>query len=316
MSTTVTLATGCKMPLMGLGTLLAGSEELKNAVETAIDIGYRHIDTAFAYFNEKDIGEALKKVISSGKVKRSDLFITTKLHVQFLHKEDVMPKIKEQLKDLQLDYVDLYLVHGCLGVQKMDGNPFPMKDGKALFDVVDHMETWSAMEEVYKAGLAKNIGLSNYSLSQLKNVCEKATIKPHMLQCECHIYWPQTELYEFCKANNIGMTSYGTMGSPGKKGHGFQDESQPVLMEDPVVVKLTKKYNKSGAQILLRWAVQRNICVIPKSTNAQRLKDNFNIFDFTLSDADFKELSDIKIRRRMYNVSMYHGHPQFPADDF
>jgi aldehyde reductase len=315
----VRLSTGAKMPLIGLGTLHSTSEELKRAVETAIDVGYRHIDTAYVYFNEKPIGEALQNAFNSGKVKRSEMFITTKLHVQFLHKADVLDKLREQLDNLQLDYVDLYLIHGCGGVKKSaDGNPFPIEDGHVAYDIVDHMETWGQMEEAYKLGLAKHIGISNFSVSQIQKLYDHATVKPHNLQCELHAYWPQNELYKLCNRLSIGMTSYGSIGGgrPDQKTATFKHETPPpVLSQDPTVVRIAQKYKKTPSQILLRWVTQRGICVIPKSTNATRIKENFEILDFTLSDNDFEILSNLPTRQRLYNHSAFSGHPQFPKGD-
>jgi len=155
------------MPAIGLGTWQSKPGEIAVAVEAAIESGYRMIDTAFVYGNEKEIGETLAKLFKKGVVKREELFITTKLHMQYLHKEDVEPLLRKQLQLLQLDYVDLYLIHGPCGLKKVEGKLFPFLNGKVEADPVDHMETWGAMEEVYKKGLTKSIGLSNFSLSQI-----------------------------------------------------------------------------------------------------------------------------------------------------
>jgi len=314
----VRLATGAKMPLIGLGTLHSTADELKRAVLAAIDIGYRHIDTAKVYFNEKAIGEALQIAFQSGKVKRSEMFITTKLHVQYLHKEDVLPQLREQLKALQLDYVDLYLIHAPGGVQKSDnGHPFPMVDGKVIADVVDHMETWREMEEAHKLGLAKHIGISNYGATQIQHLYDHASVKPHCLQCQLHAYLPQHELYQLCNRLSITMISYGTIGGgPRPETSEFKwDVPPPVLSQDPTVVKIAERYNKSPAQILLRWVTQRGICVIPKSTNEKRLKENFDILDFTLNDRDFETLSNLPTRQRLYNVDIFSNHPQMPKEN-
>jgi diketogulonate reductase-like aldo/keto reductase len=194
-----TLSNGIKMPVMGLGTWLSKPDEVSNAVEVALKTGYRLIDTAYAYGNEKEIGETLKKVFAEGKIKREDVFITTKLHVQYMHYEDVIPMLKSQLESLQLSYVDLYLIHSSCAVKKVEGVKFPLENGLVLADNVDYLETWKAMEEAYKLGLTKSIGLSNFSMKQIQRVYDNATIKPHNLQLACHAYWPQNELYELCK---------------------------------------------------------------------------------------------------------------------
>jgi len=304
------------MPLMGLGTLNTTADELKRAVLAAIDIGYRHIDTAYVYFNEKPIGEALQIAFNTGKVKRSEMFITTKLHIQFLHKEDVLPQLRQQLKNLQLDYVDLYLVHASGGVEKSaDGNPFPMVNGRVKADVVDHMETWGQMEEAHRLGLAKHIGISNYSASQIQKLYDHAAVKPHNLQCQLHAYLPQHELQKLCNRLSIAMTSYGSIGggpSSGKSEAFKMDKPVPILMQDATVVEIAERYKKTPTQVLLRWVTQRGICVIPKSTNEKRLKENFDSLDFKLDDRDMEILSNLPISQRLYNLSIFDDHPQMP----
>jgi len=314
----LSLNNGMKMQIIGLGTWQSTAEAVKAAVKEAVKVGYRHIDTAKVYFNEKAIGEALQIAFQSGKVKRSEMFITTKLHVQYLHKEDVIPQLREQLKALQLDYVDLYLIHAPGGVKKSDnGHPFPMENGKVLVDVVDHMETWREMEEAHKLGLAKHIGISNYGATQIQQLYDHASVKPHCLQCQLHAYLPQHELYQLCNRLSITMISYGSIGGGPKSATSeFKwDVPPPVLSQDPIVVKIAERYNKSPAQILLRWVTQRGICVIPKSSNEKRLKENFDILDFDLNDRDFETLSNLPTRQRLYNMAIFDQHPQMPKEN-
>jgi len=250
------------------------------------------------------------------------MFITTKLHIQFMHKEDVVPMLKKQLVLLKLDYVDLYLVHGPLPLKKVEGNLFPMEDGCVVADQVDHAETWKAMEDCLKLGLTKHIGLSNFTGKMVENVCKKATVKPHNLQSECHAYWPQFELQETCKKHGISFTSYGPIGSPGLGNFSFSGkpedraaEKPKLLLEEELVQKLAKKHNKTPAQILLRWLIQRDICVIPKSVNPERIKENFNVFDFKLDDADFKSLCGFP-PHKLFNAPIFKKHPQYSSDPY
>jgi len=322
MSTHLTLSTGRKMPIIGLGTWQSKPEEVKQAVLAAIDAGYRLIDTAYVYGNETVIGEALQEAFNAKKVKREEMFITTKLHLQFMHKEDVVPMLKKQLVLLKLDYVDLYLIHGPLPLKKVEGNLFPMEDGCVVADQVDHAETWKAMEDCFKLGLTKHIGLSNFTGKMVENVCKKATVKPHNLQSECHAYWPQFELQETCKKHGISFTSYGPIGSPGLANFSFSGkpedravEKPKILLEEELVQKLAKKHNKTPAQILLRWLIQRDICVIPKSVNPERIKENFNVFDFKLDDADFKSLCGFP-PQKLFNAPIFKKHPQYSSDPY
>jgi alcohol dehydrogenase (NADP+) len=307
------------MPIIGLGTFQSKPEEIKLAVQSAIESGYRLIDTAFVYGNEQVIGETLQEAFKSGKVKREDMFITTKLHGQFMHKEDVMPMLKKQLALLKLDYVDLYLIHGPLPIKKVEGNLFPLENGFVLSDDVEHSETWKAMEECYKAGLTKHIGLSNFNGKMIEKLCKTATVKPHNLQSECHAYWPQFELQELCKRHGISFTAYGPIGSPGLSNFSFGDDSKPreepkILLKDEAVVKMAEKYHKSPAQILLRWLIQRDICVIPKSINPKRIKENFDVFDFKLDANDCKTLSNLP-KMKIFSSSVFKNHPQYDANE-
>jgi len=317
MATHITLSTGKKMPIIGLGTWQSKPEEVKNAVLTAIDVGYRLIDTAFAYGNETVIGEALQEAFKAGKVKREDMFITTKLHVQFLHKEDVVPALKKQLAMLKLDYVDLYLIHAPLPLKKVEGSFFPMENGFVVPDTVDHLDTWKGMEECFNAGMTKHIGISNFNSAMIERICQNCTVKPHNLQSECHAYWPQYKLHDLCKKHNISFTAYAPIGSPGRANFSFGGEKreQPKsLMGEESVVKMSKKYNKTPAQILLRWLIQRNICVIPKSVTPQRIKENFDVFDFKLDDTDFKTLSSFP-KEKLFASPIWKKHPMYDPTD-
>jgi len=306
---------------MGLGTWLSKPEEVSNAVEVALKTGYRLIDTAYSYGNEKEIGEALKKVFAEGKIKREDVFITTKLHAQYMHYEDVVPILKSQLESLQLSYVDLYLIHSSCALKKVEGVKFPIENGLAVGDNVDYLETWKGMEDVYKLGLTKSIGLSNFSMPQIQRVYDNAVVKPHNLQLACHAYWPQNELYDMCKKLNIIMTAYGPIGSPGdRSGSALKTPdnfNRPKLLEDEVVKEVAARYRKTPAQVLLRWLIQRGIAVIPKSVTPERIRENFDVFDFTLDPTYFEKLSNLKIRERLFGKrEMFREHPHHIGNNF
>ncbi|MCP9257087.1 Oxidoreductase, aldo/keto reductase family protein [Dirofilaria immitis] len=261
----VKLATGADLPLLVWSVNPAA---LTTALKTALDAGYRLIDTAYVYGNEAVIGKV------SGE---------------------------KQLRDLQVDYFDLYLIHcPCPCKHQPENTPDNYKplleDGRVVPELVDHLETWKA------------IGLSNFNEKQIQNVLDHATIKPHNLQIEAHLYWPQKELHELCKKNNITMTSYSTLGSSGRATFNpdfIWPTGEP--MKDPLVLELAAKHKKSPAQaclnfefvvvdILLRHMIQRGICVIPKSINADRILENCNIFDFILTEEEINQLNNVKTR--------------------
>uniref|UniRef100_A0A0N5CH74 Aldo_ket_red domain-containing protein n=1 Tax=Strongyloides papillosus TaxID=174720 RepID=A0A0N5CH74_STREA len=289
---TLTLSNGIKMPILGLGTWQSSSDEGKNAIKCALDNGYRLIDTAKFYENETEIGEVLKEYFESGKLKREDVFITTKLWCTHNRKEDVESELRNSLKRLQLDYIDLYLIH----VPLCYDHEFTKID-----ETVKMEDTWKGMEDVYEKGLAKSIGVSNFSNEEISRIMEIAKVPIHNSQVELHIYWPQTEHQKVCKQYNISLTAYSPIGSPGRFNFKLgKFEESKVALEDEVALKLSKKYNKTTAQILLRHIIQKNICVIPKSSNPKRIIENLKIFDFSLTDEEMEELDNIQYRKKLF----------------
>jgi len=321
---TVKLSNGKQMPILGVGTLGWGQDpaDIAKAVEVAIDIGYRHIDTAYAYQNEKVVGEAIRKKISEGKVKREDIFLTTKLHGQFHRRADVTKCLKKSLADLGFDYVDLYLVHGPMGIKHVEGNLFPSENGVLQVEdpPIDHLETWKGMEDVYNAGLAKAIGLSNHNSKQIQRIYDNATVKPMALQVECNAYFKQHELHEFCKKLNIVFTAWSPLGAPWRAagtGTPFDDKNSPNLLQDPDVIATAQKYKKQPAQIVLRYLTQRGIVAIPKSSNPDRLRQNFEIFDITIAPEDMKIIDNLKVNQRAASggLGFSDKHPQYPFNE-
>ncbi|CAG9827249.1 unnamed protein product [Diabrotica balteata] len=310
---------GHQIPSIGLGTFTATDEtQLTDALNKALEIGYRHIDTASAYNNEHIIGKVLKEWISSGKLKREDIFITTKLSSVDMYSDKVENALKTSLQKLQLDYLDLYLIH----------NPIAMKyiNQKIVTQPTDLISVWKKMEEQVDAGRAKTIGLSNFNISQIERIQKIARIPPVNLQVEIHVYFQQPDLREFARKNNITVVAYSPLGTPGVKKF-FESKnynvnlSVPDILNDNVVTQIAKKHNKSNAQVLLRYLVQLNTVVIPKSTNPKRLKENFSIFDFTLDEDDMNALKKLdrgpkgKIVKLVEIFPDVDKHPEYPFHD-
>ncbi len=251
-NTTIKLNNGINIPVIGLGTYLtkAGIETL-NAVRYALDIGYRHIDTAALYANEKDVGLTVKQ---SG-ISREEIFITTKVWNSDQGYNKTMKAFDESLRKLDSDYIDLYLVH------------WPLPELRA--------ETWKALEKIYGEGKAKAIGVSNYTIHHLEELWKSCGILPSVNQVELSPYLQQPELMKYCKEKGIIIEAY----SPLTRGKKFNDKK---------LLNLASKYSKSPAQILIRWALQFDTVVLPKSARPERIKENADVFDFKISDDDMK----------------------------
>ncbi|XP_077439916.1 aldo-keto reductase family 1 member A1-B isoform X2 [Vanacampus margaritifer] len=256
MSQFAVLHTGRKMPLIGLGTWKSSPGQVKEAVKCALEAGYRHIDCAAIYGNEAEIGQALSEAFAQPHgVRREDVFVTSKLWNTRHHPEDVEPALMRTLRDLQLDYLDLFLIHWPYAFRRgEDAFPRDSGDGSLLYDVVDYRDTWGAMEELAAKGLVRAIGLSNFNKRQLDDVVAAARVKPAVLQVESHPYLAQTELLAHCRSLGVLMTAYSPLGSPDRA---WKRPDEPTLMDEPAVAALALKYQKSPAQILLRWMGSR-----------------------------------------------------------
>lgn len=302
-----------------MGTWRAPEEEVEAAINLALEIGYRHFDCAPVYMNEKVIGKVFKSWIDSGKIKRSDLFVTTKLPPFGNRAEDVERCLKQSLGDLQLDYLDLYLIHLPFAVPFLDP-PFQTdENGNVIQAPTDHVATWKEFERFKAEGLIKHIGVSNFNERQIQRLLDNSSLKPEVLQVELHVYFQQKPLVKFCKENNIIVTAYSPLGSPGvNKLYAGTNNTVPDLLENPVVVSIASKHKKSPAQILLKYIVELGITTIPKSTNENRLKANIGIFDFKLDDDDKNSLSEADAGFRFVDfkkIAFFKGietHPEFP----
>lgn len=260
---TYTLSNGVEIPVMGLGVYKNVDEtELETAVTSALEYGYRHIDTAKVYRNEKGVGRAIK---DSG-VPREEIFVTTKVWNTDQGYDNTLKAFDESLKDLDMDYIDLYLIH------------WPMPG--------TFVDTWKALEKLYKDGKVRAIGVSNFNPHHLQDLFNECEIKPMLNQVEYHPHLAQPELKAFCKEHDILLEAW----SPLKRGRMF---------DEPVLVELAEKYGKTPAQIILRWDVETGVSTIPKSVSADRVRENGDVFDFELTAEEVEKISSLNRHERV-----------------
>lgn len=295
---------GNSIPVLGLGTWKSEKNLVGDAIKFAITkAGYRHIDCASIYGNEQEIGKALKETFNS--VKREELFITSKLWNAEHRPEDVEKACKKTLTDLNIEYLDLYLMHWGIAFKKSDNLEPLGKDGKIVTDNVPVQATWQAMEKLIKKGLVKSIGVANFTGPMLVDLLTYAEIKPVMNQIELHPYNIQADLIEFCRYKEIAVTAYSPLGRQGA------DRDGPKLFDEHVVKILAQKYKKTKAQVLLNWAVGRGTVAIPKSVTPERIAENIDIFDFELTDDEKNDMNSLNKNYRFVTPSSWWGIPYF-----
>lgn len=263
---TTTLHNGVKMPWLGLGVFkVKDGEEVGNSIKAALEVGYRSIDTAAIYGNEEGVGKA----IAESDVPREELFITTKVWNSHHGYEETLAAFNASMEKLGLDFLDLYLIHW----------PLPSQ-GKSA-------ETWKALEKLYKDGRVRAIGVSNFKVHHLEEIIANAEIVPMVNQVEYHPRFNQQELHDFCKANKIQLEAWSPL-------------MQGGLLDDPALVDIAAKYNKSTAQIIIRWDMQTGVVTIPKSVKPHRIAENADVFDFELSAEDMDKINVLNKNQRMF----------------
>ncbi|XP_058835735.1 1,5-anhydro-D-fructose reductase-like [Topomyia yanbarensis] len=294
----VSLGNGYEIPGIGYGTYLATRDQGIDLVKKSIDAGYRHIDTAFLYENEVEVGEAIRAKIAEGVVKREDLFVTTKLWNTFHHPDHVAKVFQRSFDMLNIGYIDLYLMHSPMGLQFQGyeyGDMHPKDtEGNALYSDDDYIETWKAMEKLVKSGKVRSIGLSNFNSEQIKRILQIAEIKPVNNQIEVNPGWNQKKLIEFCKSHGITVTAFGPMGRPHRSTYGNKS-----ALGDSRVLEIARKYEKTDGQVILRYLIQLGTIPIPYSTKEERIRQNIDVFDFTLSDEDMLIMDGFQSERTL-----------------
>lgn len=308
---TVKLSSGREMPLVGFG-LWKVTEGTADTVYNAIKAGYRLFDGACDYGNEVECGKGVARAIKDGLVKREELFIVSKLWNSFHDEERVKPIAKKQLADWGLEYFDLYLIHFPIALEYVDPSvKYPPSwqnaDGKFSFAKAPLYTTWRAMESLLDEGLAKSIGVSNYSAPLMMDLERYARIMPATLQIEHHPYLRQKLLTDWCQERNIQITAYSSFGPMSYREMDMAHDV-PLLFENPTITSIAKKHSKEPSQVLLRWATQNNIAVIPKSNNPQRLAQNLDVCSFDLPKEDLEAIDALDKHLR-FNDPLAYGIP-------
>lgn len=299
----VELSNGQKMPVVGLGSWRSYESEAEQAAKDAIDVGYRHIDTAFVYENEHEVGAAIKAKIAEGKIKREDMFVVTKLGGIHHEPKLVEHACRKSLSNLGLDYIDLYLMHFPVGqVYGGDENVH----GTGQLSDTDYVDTWKAMEKLVDLGLVKGIGLSNFNADQTERVLQNCRIRPVVNQVECHPALNQKKLIEFSRQRQIVITAYATLARP------KPDQQWPPFLYDQTAQDMAKRYGRTSAQICLRYLIQLGAVVIPKSVKKHRIAENFDCFDFELSKEDMELMDRYNTGRRLIPFTGMSHHKYFP----
>jgi alcohol dehydrogenase (NADP+) len=286
------------MPMLGFGTLIPDPATTINATKYALAAGFRHFDAAERYRNETEVGIALQDGIAGG-IKREDIFVTTKLWNTNHRPERVEAAFEASLKRLQLSYIDLYLIHTPFAFQPGDEQDPRDENGDVIYDQgISLVDTWKAMEDLVDGGKCRTIGLSDVNLAQLTEIYESARIKPAVVQVEAHPYLPETELLAYCKEKGIIFLAFAPL------GHGIR----PGLLENPVITAIASRVEKTPAQVLLAWALQRGTALLTTPKTEKRAKENFDISP--LPEDAMDEINAIETRQR-YNHVVKTGSPGF-----
>ena len=295
-----------EIPALGFGTSLSDNRKTEDAVKTAVEVGFRHLDAAERYRNEAQVGAALRELFAAGTVRREDLFVTTKLWNNNHRPARVKPALQASLDRLGLDAVDLYLVHTPFAFQPGDDQDPRHPHGAVIYDEgVTLEETWSAMEALVDEGLSRAVGLSDIDAERAREIIDTARIKPAVVEVESHPYHPQWELHELCSRHGIILLAFAAL------GHALE----PRLLDDALIVSIAQRFEKTPTQVLLAWGIQRGTAVLTGSVTRSRIKENFDVT--ALPESAIQEISEQLQTRIRFNSVADGGEPGFaevPSD--
>ncbi|PGH03080.1 hypothetical protein GX51_04267 [Blastomyces parvus] len=304
----IKLNSGFDMPIVGFGLWKVNKDTCADQVFNAIKTGYRLFDGACDYGNEAEAGQGVARAIQEGIVKREELFIVSKLWQTFHDPEQVEPVVRKQLADWRVDYFDLYIVHFPIALKYVDPDvrypPGWFNDGKSsvVTSNATIQQTWGAMEELVDKKLSRSIGISNFSMQLIMDLLRYARIKPATLQIEHHPYLTQPLLVNFAQDNGIAVTAFSSFADSGYLELDMQIAMEtPRLLSQPTIVSIAQKHERTAAQVVLRWATQRGIAVIPKSNSEARLRENLRVNDFNLDQSEIDAISALNRSLRFNN---------------
>ncbi len=288
------------IPALGFGTLIPDPVATRVATKAALEAGFRLLDTSERYRTENEVGEAMQEVFKEGKIKREDVVVVTKLWNNNHRPERVKPAFEASLKKLRLDFIDLYLIHTPFAFQPGEEQDPRDANGKVIYDkAATLLDTWRALEALVDEGKCKAIGLSDVSLEQVKGIVEAARIKPAVVHVESHPYLPEWELLNYCKSNGIVLQAFAALGH----------SSVPKLLDDPVITTIARRVNKTSAQVLLAWAIQRGTALLTTSKTPDRIKENFDVS--AIPEDAMSEITEGITMRVRFNAVVETGIPGF-----
>jgi diketogulonate reductase-like aldo/keto reductase len=298
--TKIPLNNGSAIPALGFGTLIPDPVATQTATKAALEAGFRLLDTADRYKTETQVGQAMQEVFKAGKIKREDVFVATKLWNTNHRPDRVKPAFEASLQKLQLDYLDLYLIHTPFAFQPGDNQDPRDATGNVIYDKgITLLDTWQALEKLVDGGKCKSIGLSDVSLEQVRDIFNAARIKPAVIHVESHPYLPQWDLLHYCQEKGMVLQAFAAL------GHSLE----PKLLDDPIITAIAKRVSKTPAQVLLAWAIQRGTALLTTSKTPSRIKENFDIS--TLPEDAVHEISEGITQQVRFNSVVQTGVPGF-----